>query len=296
MGHSRLHILPETHFITGLVRDLPLQGTLKPDQVTHAIDHIVGHPRWAPMEIPTTEFRRAAMALTEPSLADILKLIYRRQLQTAGKTRFGDKTPDYVRIIPELHTLFPDAKFIHLIRDGHDVAISFAEVGWGHAYDGPQFSWSRAVRASISYRQSPLAERILEVRYEDLVRAPEKTVRGICDFLGEDFEQGMLHWHDRLDQLFPGEEPSLHTKLYQPIQANSVSSWRRKLSAIECFLIEASLFRELLEAQYDLRFDGGVWRPALVCAGAVMHTLAPLLNRVLPALYRRNLLRKRLYI
>jgi hypothetical protein len=64
-------------------------------------------------------------------------------------------------------------------------------------------------------------------------------------FLGEAFEPEMLNWHGRIDLLFPGELASLHPKLHQPILADEAMAWQRRLSTIECFLIEASSFREL---------------------------------------------------
>jgi hypothetical protein len=297
LGHSRLHISPETHFIRRLVRNVPLDRPLSPDQVEAAVDRIVTHPRWQYMEMSDEEFRAEAMALASPRLADVLELIYRRHLQGTGKARFGDKTPDYVRIVPQLLSIWPEARFINLIRDGHDVAISFAsKPGWGHAYDGPRFEWTRAVRATLAYRQAPFADRILEVRYEELVTDLEGTVRRICAFLGEAFEPGMLGWHGRLDLLFPGESPDLHPKLFEPIRPDAVAAWRGKLSAIECFLIEASLHRDLASAGYDLRFAHPAWRPFLVATGAIMRQLAPLLDRAVPALLRRGLLPRPLHI
>src|SRR4051794_26920362 len=158
MGHSRLHISPETHFIRLLVKEIPLNEKLTPEQVALTVDRIVTHPRWTPMEVPEETFRAQAMALTTPRLAEVLNLIYHSHLRKAGKVRFGDKTPDYVCIVPELLAIYRNAKFIHLIRDGHDVAISFAEVGWGHAYQGQRFSWTRAVRAGLTYRHTPFAD------------------------------------------------------------------------------------------------------------------------------------------
>jgi hypothetical protein len=73
-------------------------------------------------------------------------------------------------------------------------------------------------------------------------------------------------------------------------------AWRRRLSTIECFLIEASLFRELEAMGYALRFASSRWRPLLASVGAMMHALAPLLDWVLPALLRRNYLPRPLYI
>jgi len=296
LGHSRLNISPETHFIRGLVDDFPLRSTLLPEQVAAVVDVMVAHPRWRAMGMPADLFRDSAMALRQPLMADVLNLVYQHHAREAGKVRSGDKTPDYVRYIPQLLEIYPDAKFIHLIRDGHDVAMSYATVGWGQAYQGERFEWSQAVRSGLTYRRAPFADRILEVRYEDMVRDLEGSVRRICAFLGETFEPEMLDWHSRIELLFPGEDPNLHRKLYQPLMADAVSTWRRKLSAVECFIMEASLRRDLQAMNYDMRYSAPVWRPFLAAAGLVMHQLAPLLDRAIPALKRRKLLPRPLYI
>ena len=74
-----------------------------------------------------------------------------------GKARWGDKTPLYMQYLPLLERLFPDARFVHLIRDGRDAALSFLSVpagimteGWGHPRDAAGFAcqWATEVRAA----------------------------------------------------------------------------------------------------------------------------------------------------
>ncbi len=296
MGHSRVHIPPETHFIKILVDDIPLAAPLTSEQVHTAVEKIVTHSRWEVMDFPAQDFRASAMALAEPKLADILNLIYNHQLRRAGKLRFADKTPSYIGYIPQLLSIYPGARFIHLIRDGHDVAMSMADMKWGQAYQGHRFAWSEAIQCGSALKNMPFADRILEVRYEAMVLHLETTIRDVCAFLGEQFEPGMLEWHSRVDLSVPAGERWYHQKLYQPILPDAIAVWRRKLSTVECFLMEASLYRDLETANYDLRFGGMFWRPMLWGVGAFMHMLAPLLDRAIPALRRRNYLPRALYI
>src|SRR5262249_2868800 len=97
-GHSRIHIPSETWFLEPLVQQLPLTHPLSSAQTRQAIDIITSHYRGPDMGIPADEFARSAEALAEPKLADIVDLVYRRQLEMAGKDRFGDKTPQYIGI------------------------------------------------------------------------------------------------------------------------------------------------------------------------------------------------------
>ena len=145
-GHSRLHIPPETWFLRPLVQDFPLTGALTQPQVERAIETMVQDERWPDMEMAADELRRQAATLTQPTLVDLIDLVYRHLLHASGKQRLGDKTPHYFAIVPELATLYPEAKFIHLVRDGRDVAISWIDAGWQRYYE-PGFEWPAAVAA-----------------------------------------------------------------------------------------------------------------------------------------------------
>jgi hypothetical protein len=295
-GHSRIHIPTETHFIADLVRELPLRDPLNTPQLDRAIELITGFRRWPEMEIPAVEFRDWARALEQPSLAEVIDLLYRHHLRIHGKQRWGDKTPDHVHIIPQLGTLYPGAKFIHMIRDGRDVAISFIEVGWGSYCDRRDFEWTRAVHRRREYRASPFAGQILEVSYERLVLDPEATIRRVCVFLGEEFEPAMLDWRGSIDLIPQAHLSTVHGKLLQPMSSDAVELWRKKLSAVECFAVEACLHRELGEVGYALRFSGPAWRPLLAVSGWLLAASAPLLTRAIPYLQRRNFFPRTIYL
>jgi Sulfotransferase family len=294
-GHPRLHIPPETRFILTLVRELPLAESLTPAQVDCAVAVMTEDYRWPDMEMSAEHLRREAASLQTPRLVDIINIVYHQQLVRANKGRFGDKTPGYIEIVPQLATLYPGAKFIHLIRDGRDVAISCIDLDWERYYERDRFEWTLAMTKRQEYLHSSYARQVLEVRYEDLVSNLEVTVRRICAFLGEDFEPAMLDWRGRIP-LVPARERRIHGKLGRPASSDAIAAWRRKLSALECFAIEACLYRDLQQLDYPLRFHSVLWRPLLSAVGWLLATLAPALRLGIPYLQRRQLLPKRLYI
>ena len=291
-GHSRLHIPPETWFLRPLVQEFPLTGALTQEQRERAIEMMVRHERWPDMEISADELHLRAGLLRHPTLADLINIVYRRCLSVAGKPRLGDKTPHYFAIVPQLVTLYPTAKFIHLLRDGHDVAMSWIDAGWERYYE-PGFEWPAAVAQVVCYRTA-YPDRIFEVRYEALMREPEAVVRGICAFLDEPFEPAMLEWQQRADLVAPRDR-HLHTRLPQPLSEGAVAMWQHRLSAAECFAIEACLYRELLQSGYDLRFGACGWHPLFRLTGTMLRGLAPLLRRGIPYLQRRGMLRRTVY-
>ena len=113
----------------------------------------------------------------------------------------GTRHPSYVLSIPAIAGLFPDAKFVHLIRDGRDVALSYLgmpmfEGGIWHA----AWRWRDWVTAGIRSGRSLGPERYIEVRYEELVAQPETELRGLCTFLGLEFDERMLSFYLDADQ------------------------------------------------------------------------------------------------
>ena len=294
-GHSRIEIPPETWFIGPLVEQMPLNRTLSRDEVIEAVDIMTNNYRWPDMGIAAKYFRDCALALDEPNLVAVINLVYLDHLRRSGKPRFGDKTPPYIDIIPELCALYPSAKFINLVRDGRDVAISHIELKWARRCYDRDFVWTQCMRRRDEYRHSPFDDRILDVKYEDLVADLEPTVRRICAFLEEDFEDGMLAFKDRIDAV-PQRERSIHGKLGKPVSRDAIGQWRSKLSALECFIMESCMHRELRQWEYPLRFSHRAWRPILGLSRQLLLGIGPLLRRGTLFLRRRNLMPQNIYI
>jgi len=109
-----------------------------------------------------------------------------------GKSRWGDKTPIYVLRLDFINQLFPDCQVIHMIRDGRDVVASSME-RWGYKRGLTATKrWGKSVRAGRSFGRSVSQERYIEIRYEDLVVAPESTMQQVCQFLQEPWEPALL--------------------------------------------------------------------------------------------------------
>jgi hypothetical protein len=111
-----------------------------------------------------------------------------------GKTIFGEQTPWYGQRIDILNELFPDAKFIHLVRDGRDVAISFARTPWWHNDVNLNLErWAKEVETIQYWEENLLKEgQMITIRYEDLVIEPQTNLTRICNHIGVKYEKEML--------------------------------------------------------------------------------------------------------
>jgi hypothetical protein len=114
-------------------------------------------------------------------------------LAASGKARWAEKDPTYTLHLGFIEELFPDALYVHLLRDGHDVVASFRD-RWGYrsAARAARTEWARYVHAATALGRRLDASRFLEVRYERLVTDPEDEARRLFDFLGEPWEPTVL--------------------------------------------------------------------------------------------------------
>ena len=194
-NHPNLAIPHETAFITIYDKKLDAYGDLaNKDNARRPFVDVSQHPlvkRGNLIADPEAVLRRP-MA----SYRDFIDAIFQTYADSLGKARWGDKTPFYTPDIDVLHRIFPDAKFLHLVRDGRDVVES-AGRSWRHApgvYWKEQ--WASGAGAILRFvegtgRQGRGQSWTL-VKYEDLIREPERVVSELLAFLGVD--EAAFNW------------------------------------------------------------------------------------------------------
>lgn len=137
-----------------------------------------------------------------------------------------------------LKYVWPEAKYIYMLRDGRDVAASIVEMGWaGNAFIGANW-WLEAEREWEELRASLAPNRWLEVRYEELIRSPAAQLARICDFAGVAFSERMFDY--------------AQTSRYSLPDPSQGGKWRRKMAPGEIRLLEARMGPQLAARGYEL--------------------------------------------
>lgn len=246
-SHRDLTIPGESHFITRLWERRHAyqdKGKLQSERLARSILESTHFKRWS---IPT-ELVWQKIAGKEATFANVISAIFEAYAEASQKLRWGDKTPIYVRRIPVLLELFPDAQFIHIIRDGRNVAMSYLSVPWG-----PRNIWSAAWKWQFDVSRGmrdgrPLGmHRYREVRYEDLILKPEITLRELCLFIGADYDPAMLEYHRTADRRLhagPGGE-RFHMSVTRP-PTRGLREWRADMRTSDIMNFE-SIAGSLLE-------------------------------------------------
>jgi hypothetical protein len=234
-----------------------------------------------------------ALLPERPTFAEAIQSIYRLYAEARGKPRFGEKTPLYMQHLDVLERAFPDARYVHIVRDGRDAALSMLAMTRKPRFNLSRprgvgdfaCAWRREVRDAQRFgRTHPY----LELRYEDLVEQPESHLREVCAFLGLEYEPGMLEYHRR-------EDPSLyadHPRLAQP-PVRDARSWRKEMRPADAELFEAIAGDLLAELGYERAYPRPGRGGRVLVERAVYAVRVALWSRALPLVRRSALWRAR---
>ena len=202
--------------------------------------------------------------------------IFEAYADGAGKPRWGDKTPMYMRHLALLERLFPDAQYVHLLRDGRDAALSFLEMPqgtftrtWAHPRRPARFAclWRKEVWApgrSVGASGRVAITRCVTRRSSSRPRGTSS--REICAFAEIPFDPAMLDYADAVDV---SAKPHQQRLLRPP--TTGVRSWREDMSAADTAAFERVAGDLLEELGYEVRLAdsrAGAAPPSPVAYGA----------------------------
>jgi hypothetical protein len=261
-AHPQLAVPPETHFIPAALSAVD-EGADAPEAFIRAV---VGHPRWPDFGLPPDDLRDRVATIRPFEIGAALRSFYLLYAERLGKPRWGDKTPPYLRRMTEIEAALPEASFVHLIRDGRDVACSIDGRNWGPQRATAGSWWKRQILDARV--QGARLTGYIELRYEDLVAEPETALRRVCDLIDLPWDPAMLDYHrgaeqrlteidrDLLDSagavLVPaGERQEMHRLARLPPQKNT-SRWHREMTAEELARFEQEAGDLLGELGYEL--------------------------------------------
>jgi hypothetical protein len=214
-------IPPESMFLT----DVGLDGDPSSKEPGALLREVWEHPKVRLWELPGPPPSVPAGA----PLARVLAAPFEAYAAKHGKPRWGDKTPHYVHHVDELLRVWPDARFVVMVRDGRDVALSLRPLPFGpnNAWAAAQW-WARGIRAGDAARERH-PDQVMTVRYEDVVTAPEEHVRRVCDFLDLRFEPRMLDLTSADRTRIVPDQRAWFATLFDGIRPDLAGRWKREM-------------------------------------------------------------------
>ena len=123
-SHPDMAIPPETGFLFAALV-LKKGHDMTVEQLVNTITQYPENaPNWSDFQIPVEDLVRRLKTINPFDLVEGVRCFYQLYAQRFGKSRWGDKTPDYSLQIQAIGEMLPEAHFIHIIRDGRDAALS----------------------------------------------------------------------------------------------------------------------------------------------------------------------------
>ena len=200
-----------------------------------------------------------ADALTTAILSDgpyDLRRPYRILLETwaglHGKVRWGEKTPGNVFFVDVLYAMFPEARFVHVVRDPRAGVASMQKV----SFFLDDVAFNAMIRRSYAdacthFQTLVPPDQWTTLRYEDLVRAPEKTLRTLLAFLDEPYDPQVLHFHQTADRYMKDDAAAtFNARATRPVSTASLDRWKDTLASEEVALVETVCAEEMERYAY----------------------------------------------
>ncbi|WP_419662176.1 putative sulfotransferase domain protein [Desulfosarcina variabilis str. Montpellier] len=184
-----------------------------------------------------------------------LKQIYEALLRHDTNTHFssnkiwGDKSPSHINHLPILNTIFPEARFIHIIRDVRDYCLSINNA-WGKNMFRAAQRWRNSV-IKVKSEKHLFDDRFYEIKYEDLISETSLVLKGICAFLDIEYIDAMCRIDQPVENL--GDAINLNT-----IKKDNKNKYKIYMSANRQYKIESLTADALSSYGYDVNYNNSI--------------------------------------
>lgn len=242
----------ESQFIVRYLRRLPSYGDLGSDANLSRLIHDIARERFFMRTEANFGFdldqravlgtvRAAAPGSNQGIFVTLVDAMFGQLAHYFGFERWGDKTPEYSLHMPVLLELFPQAQFIHVLRDGRDVTLSTFHTHFGakNMVMGAE-EWQTSVTAVRAAAEHLPADQYCELKYEELLEDPATVFEGLIGFLGIADEDGRL-------RMFIREH------IHRDLKAGNALRWRLLLSERDNERFERVAGTTLRECGYEVR-------------------------------------------
>jgi Sulfotransferase family len=267
-AHPQMTIPPETHFIPDLI-EASREEHASPERL---YEIVVQNRRWGDFHLDAEALRERFAAIVPLNAGDAIRAFFELYAEREGKPRWGDKTPIYINRMMLIERALPEARFIHLIRDGRDAALSRAKRVLKEPtpmYKVAERWRNRIIRAR---EQGPRLGHYLELRYEDVVLDTEATLRRVCEYIELPYADAMLHYHERAAERMkemhrdlppePGKplrpadhRLAAHALTSEPPDPSRLGRWRTEMSPADRTAFEDAAGDLLAELGYELESE-----------------------------------------
>jgi hypothetical protein len=250
-------IPPESMFLTDFAAEFAGDAPQNQEAAQRLLNRVWEHPKVRLWELPGPTPQVPANLDANDAYRFVAAAPFEAYAKKYGKPRWGDKTPHYVHHVDQLLQLWPDARFVVLVRDGRDVALSLKRMPFGpnNAWAAAPW-WARGIQAGENaQRQHP--HKVKTIRYEDLVAEPRQTVQAVCEFLDLNYSDEMLALETADRARIVKDQVSWFPTIFDGITTDKAGRWRREMSVRDQRIFAARAGEELVRMGYEVPQQNG---------------------------------------
>jgi hypothetical protein len=239
-SHPRIAIPPETRFLLRAYERRLEFGDLRLRRNRRKLARFIVRRRGSRFKDLGLDRRPVKRKIIQgpPTLGSALGVVFREYAARFGRERWGDKRPYYHQHIEAILRLFPDAQLVYLLRDPRDCVASLKRMSWWKQDSYHSIAaWAEAAdHFEEAARRWPDA--IAPVRFERLVTDPDRELRALCAWLGEEYDPAMAEPQATAPLAVP-ERKHWHAQTLSAPTPERVGRGRKELEPWELALCEA---------------------------------------------------------
>jgi hypothetical protein len=274
-AHPQMAIPPETYFVPDLIK-AARRRRATPEEL---LEVVTENRHWGDFALDADELLERFRGVGRLNPGDALRAFFILYAERHGKSRWGDKTPGYVKRMRQIQAALPEARFVHMIRDGRDAALSREDRRLRESPPMEKIAERWKKKIVRARRDAAELDHYMEIRYEDLVLDPESTLHRACEFIELPFDAAMLTYYERAEERLeemardlpaepgrprrPAEHRlAAHVLTSEPPRTERVARWRTQMSDEDRAAFESAAGDLLAQLGYEVGAGGGSRRLA----------------------------------
>ncbi len=189
------------------------------------------------------------------NLIQLYSAIYEAYARQNGASMWCCKSMANLYYIDRIEEQGLKPLYIHLIRDGRDVAVSFkkAIVGEKHIYHlAKQWKEDQETSERLCMQYAP--DRYIQLYYEDLIHDTEATLRKLLTKIGLDFDEKILHYYEADEAKQTAEAGKMWNNVVNPVMEKNSNKYLKSLSPEEILIFESIAGDTLSHYGYELQY------------------------------------------
>lgn len=255
-AHSRIAIPDELIYFDSYLAGIPIELWREPDLTPDAyeafVDRFLGEKCRPLDELDKAPVKEEILA-GRSDFRRPYRLALEAWARHYDKERWGEKTPGNLFYADVIVDMFPEAHFLHVVRDPRAGVASMQEVSFfpdDVIFNALSRRKHDRTGRSLLERHVPSSQR-MTIQYEELVRDPEFTTKSVCRFLGEPFEPRMLRFHEDAERYMKDDaRERYNAAATSPITDDRVDTWKTRLTGQQIAVVEHLCHQTLNEFGY----------------------------------------------